>query len=66
MDHNYEAAEKAYEAYRADAGGVSLASGQPIPGWNKLPMPIQKAWGAAADAVVLHCIVNFPKAYDYL
>lgn len=61
MDHNYEAAEKAYEAYRADTGGVSLVSGQPIPEWSRLPAAIQKAWGAAADAVILDCIARFPK-----
>lgn len=61
MDHNYEAAEVAYEAYRAATGGVSLISGAPIPEWGKLSMGIQRAWGAAADAVILRCIVNFPK-----
>lgn len=44
------AAEAAYEAYRAQAGGRSLATGAPIPGWEKLPETIQGAWTAAAGA----------------
>lgn len=61
MDHDYRAAETAYEAYRADTDGKSLVSGQPIPEWDKLSSPIKKAWGAAADAVILYCIVHFPE-----
>ena len=40
-----------YEAYRAHTGGVSLASGQPIPEWDQLKAEIQAAWEAAGDAV---------------
>lgn len=46
-----EIAEIAYEAYRAHTGGVSLASGQPIPEWEKLRPDIQAAWKASADAL---------------
>jgi hypothetical protein len=42
----------AYEAYRSDAGGKSLATGQPIPEWDGLKSEIQHAWEAAAKAVV--------------
>ena len=41
----------AYEAYCADSGGVSLVSGQRLPGWDALPENIQRAWTCAADAV---------------
>jgi hypothetical protein len=44
-------AEIAYEAYRANSGGKSLVSGQPIPAFAELPEPIRAAWTAAADAV---------------
>lgn len=44
------AAEAAYEAYRVQAGGRSLATGQPIPPWAQLPPQIQEAWLAAAGA----------------
>jgi hypothetical protein len=42
----------AYEAYRADAGGKSLATGAPIPEWDGLKSEIQHAWEAAAKAVM--------------
>ena len=35
-------AQLAYEAYRAHTGGISLASGQPIPEWNALKPEIQE------------------------
>jgi hypothetical protein len=41
----------AYEAYRAHTGGISLASGQPIPAWDALKPEIQEAWRAS-----LHCV----------
>lgn len=44
------AAEAAYEAYRAQAGGRSLATGAPIPAWSGLMPSIQQAWKAAAGA----------------
>jgi hypothetical protein len=42
------AAEAAYEAYRAQAGGRSLALGVEIPEWAELAPAIQQAWRAAA------------------
>jgi len=57
-----EKAKIAYEAYRAFTGGKSLASGEPIPEWSGLREDIQKAWEAAAEAVVLECIKTFPRA----
>ena len=45
-------ARTAYEAYVADAGGVSLATGAPLPAWDALSPAIQSAWLAAAVAVV--------------
>ena len=44
-------AELAYEAYRAHTGGISLASGQPIPEWSALKPEIQDAWKASTDLV---------------
>lgn len=41
----------AYDAYRNHAGGVSLVSGDPLPGWDELPERIQAAWEAAADSI---------------
>ncbi len=41
----------AYSAYREHTGGVSLASGQPIPEWYELREDIKGAWEAAAAAV---------------
>lgn len=49
MEHDY--ARIAYDAYRDHTGGKSLVSGQPIPGWDELPEPIQQAWEAAGSAV---------------
>lgn len=43
--------ELAYEAYRAHTGGISLASGQPIPDWNALKPEIQEAWEASTNMV---------------
>lgn len=45
-------AELAYEAYRAHTGGISLASGQPIPEWTALRPEIQAAWDTSTAAVV--------------
>lgn len=42
----------AYEAYRAKAGGVSLVSGDPLPGWDGLAPGIRDAWEAGAQAAV--------------
>jgi hypothetical protein len=41
----------AYEAYRAAAGGRSLAAGDPLPEFEDLPAAIRRAWEAVADAV---------------
>lgn len=41
----------AYEAYRDEAGGVSLATGDPLPEFAELSYAIRAAWEAAADAV---------------
>jgi len=46
-------AQLAYEAYRAHTGGISLASGQPIPAWDALKPEIQEAWKASADLVTV-------------
>lgn len=43
----------AYEAYRAHTGGISLASGQPIPAWAQLKPEIQEAWRASTNVVAL-------------
>lgn len=43
--------EVGYEAYRADTGGISLVSKQPIPDWVDLSGDIQHAWEAAGSAV---------------
>jgi hypothetical protein len=40
-----------YDAYRAHTDGKSLVSGQPIPEFDKLSVPIQNAWEAAGQAV---------------
>jgi hypothetical protein len=43
---------RAYKAYSWSAGGVSLVSGDPLPPWDELPPEIQRAWVAAASAVI--------------
>ncbi len=45
-----DSAEAAYEAYRARAGGRSLATGQRIPPWEELAPQMQEAWKVAAGA----------------
>lgn len=47
--------EIAYESYREAAGGKSLATGHPIPPWDKLPVEIQVAWEVSAAAVRQTC-----------
>ena len=44
--------QRAYEGYRDHTGGVSLATGGPIPAWADLPPAIRAAWGAAAKALL--------------
>jgi len=48
------AAQAAYEAYRAQSGGKSLATGAPIPDWSKLSEAIQQGWQVAASAAKAH------------
>lgn len=45
-------AKEAYEAYANHTGWKSLATGQPLPQWDALPEPIQKAWQVSAAWVV--------------
>lgn len=47
------AAEAAYEAYRVQAGGRSMATGAPLPPWSEIAPQIQDAWRAAAGAAVV-------------
>lgn len=42
----------AYEGYCERADGVSLVSGEQLPGWDDLSPVIAGAWEAAAEAVV--------------
>jgi hypothetical protein len=44
--------QRAYEGYRDHTGGVSLATGGPIPVWVELNPAIKAAWGAAAKALL--------------
>lgn len=41
----------AYGAYAEKTGGKSLATGDPLPEWDFLPLPIREAWAASAVAV---------------
>lgn len=41
----------AYEAYREQAGGRSLASGEQLPSWTGQRTEVQRAWEVAARAV---------------
>lgn len=49
-------AKVAYDAYVKQAGGKSLATGDPLPEFDKLKLEIQQAWHAAAVAVEYDCI----------
>lgn len=40
-----------YEAYRADTGGISLASGAKLPPWGDLNEQVRQAWIAAGSAI---------------
>lgn len=51
MKYTIKLAEIAYNAYRDHTGGISLASGQPIPEWSQLRPDIQEAWEASASAI---------------
>lgn len=64
--------ELAYEAYRAHTGGISLASGLPIPVWDSLKPEIKDAWRMSTEAVLFafgnkHCRddAHNPQSADY-
>ena len=40
-----------FEAYSRHAGGKSLATGEPLPGWDDLPESIREAWRVAGEAI---------------
>jgi cell division protein FtsX len=44
-------AQRAYEAYAKDAGGVSPVNRDPLPRWSILTADIRQHWQAAVDAV---------------
>jgi hypothetical protein len=48
------AGQVGYEAYRKQSEGKSLASGAPIPEWDKLSGAIRRAWCVAAAAIIDH------------
>lgn len=47
-EQSKSAGDLAYTAYRDFAGGVSLATGTPIPEWSGLRENIRQAWEASA------------------
>jgi hypothetical protein len=49
---NYTFAKIAYDAYCKQAGGKSLATGDPLPEFYSLREAIQDAWYTAAEAVL--------------
>ena len=51
-------AEIAYEAYRANTGGVNVHTGRPIPPFADLDPRIKAAWAAAADALLRQAILK--------
>lgn len=55
-EHVYKPAlgQIAYEAYRRESGGMSLATGDLIPLWAGLPANIRAAWDAGAQAVAAY------------
>lgn len=44
--------QASYEAYCEKAGGVSLVSGDTLPGWDLLHPDVREAWESAAQAAV--------------
>lgn len=49
---NYGYVEIAYDAYKAQTGGKSLITGDPLPEFEALRIEIRDAWWEAAEAVV--------------
>jgi hypothetical protein len=53
QDHQDERLAKvAYSGYCGSTGGRSVIYGDVLPDWEHLAEPVQKAWRAAAEAVV--------------
>lgn len=42
----------AYEAYRNDAGGRSIATGAALPTWDDMGSRMRRAWENSAKAVI--------------
>lgn len=51
-------AAEAYKAYSKHTGGRSLATGDPLPLWEELPIEIQDAWRASTEAVLRGVVAN--------
>lgn len=49
---DYTLAKVAYDAYCANAGGVSLVTGDKLPEFDVLTMAVKNAWWAAVHAVL--------------
>lgn len=52
MDAGKTLGQIGYEGYCDRSDGVSLVSGEQLPGWDDLSPVIAEAWEAAAQAVV--------------
>jgi len=57
-------AQLTYEAYRAHTGGISLATGQPIPEWDALKPEIRGAWETSTEAVRV-AVCNLSRTSDW-
>jgi len=42
----------AYEGYCKSSENKSLVTQQTLPPWDRLPAPIKRAWGCAAEAIL--------------
>ena len=51
-------AQVGYEAYSAQTGGKSLATGQDLPPFAELTPGIQEAWQAAGTAVIAAAVAG--------
>ena len=51
---NYKWAKMAYDAYSAASKGKSLVSGDVLPNFERLAIPIKDAWWEAANAVLIY------------